>query len=199
MHGFDIDKLKHIPTTLSTSNLSTSLFKLLNNLKSKVDKLDVVKLIPVHVNVSKLRNLVKNGVVTKDLYNAKITNIEDKIPDMTNVATNAFLNAKINEVKGEIPHITNLATTAALTAVGNKTPSATNISLDAQINEVKVGIPNITNLATTAALTAAGDKIPSVCNLVKKTHYNIPSEKFAARLVQANLASIYDIGNFVIS
>ena len=41
-------------------------------------------------------------------------NIEEKIPDITNLATNASLNAKINEVKGEIPNITNLATNASL-------------------------------------------------------------------------------------
>ena len=43
-----------------------------------------------------------------------------KIPDITNLATNASLNAKTNYVKGEIPSVTNLATTAALTAVKNK-------------------------------------------------------------------------------
>ena len=32
----------------------------------------------------------------------RIRNIEDKIPDIPNLATNASLNAKINEVKGEI-------------------------------------------------------------------------------------------------
>ena len=36
-------------------------------------------------------------------------NIEDKISDITNLATNASLDAKINEVKGEIPNITNVA------------------------------------------------------------------------------------------
>ena len=48
------------------------------------------------------------------IYNTKIKNIENKIPDITNLATNASLNAKINEVKGEIPNITNLATNASL-------------------------------------------------------------------------------------
>ena len=57
-------------------------------------------------------------------YNAKIKNIEDKIPDITDLATNVSVNAKINEVKCEIPNITNLATTSSLTAVENKTPSA---------------------------------------------------------------------------
>ena len=70
----------------------------LSNLKSKVDKLDVDKLVPLPVDLSKLSDVVKNVVVKKDLYNAKIENIEGKIPDITNVATNATLKAKINEV-----------------------------------------------------------------------------------------------------
>ena len=103
----DIDKLKNVPSGLSS-------------LKSKVDKLDVDKL-PVPVDLSKLSNVVKNDVVKKDVYNAKIKNIEDKIPDITNLATNTSLNAKINEVKGGIPSITNLATTAALTTLEKET------------------------------------------------------------------------------
>ena len=58
----------------------------------------------------------KNDVVKKDVYNAKIKNIEDKIPDITNLATNASLNAKIYEVKGEIPSTTNFATNVSLNA-----------------------------------------------------------------------------------
>ena len=37
------------------------------------------------------------------MYNDKIKDIEDKIPDITNLATNTTLNTKINEVKNEIP------------------------------------------------------------------------------------------------
>ena len=96
-------------------------------MKSKVDKLDIDKLVPVPVDLSKLSNVVKNDVVKKDVYNAKIKNIEDKIPDITNLATKTTLNAKINEVKGEIPNITNLATTSALTAAENKIPTVSNL------------------------------------------------------------------------
>ena len=39
--------------------------------------------------------------------------MEDKIPDITNLATKTTPNAKMNEVKGEI---NNLATSAALNA-----------------------------------------------------------------------------------
>ena len=76
------------------------------NLKTKLDKLHVDKLIHVPVDLSKLSDVVKNDAVKKDVYNAKIKNIEDKIPNITNLATKTTLNAKINEVKGEIPRIT---------------------------------------------------------------------------------------------
>ena len=191
----DIDKLKNVPSEL-------------RNLKSKVHKLDVDKLVPVPVDLSKLSDVVKNGVVKKDVYNAQIKNIENKIPNITNLTTNTTPNAKINEVKKEIPSITNLAITT---------------DLNVKINEVKNKIPNINNLATTAALTAIENKIPNVSN-VKKTDYNIKtseiknkintyydhdkcittqkfnkliSENFTARLNQACLASKSNIAIFV--
>ena len=122
-------------------------------MKSTVDKLDIDKLVPAPVDLSKLGDTVKNDVVKKDVYHAKIKNIEDKIPDITSLAANTSLNAIIHEVKGEMPSITNLTT---------------NASLNAKINEIKGEIPNITNLATTTALTAVEKKIPNVSNLVKK-------------------------------
>ena len=83
VNKLDIDKLKHVPTNLSY-------------LKSKVDKLDVDKLVHIPVDSSKLSNVVKTDIVKKDVYDAKVKNIEDKIPDITNLATNASLNAEIN-------------------------------------------------------------------------------------------------------
>ena len=59
---------------------------------------------------------MKNDVIKIDVHNSKIKNIEEKIPDITNLATKTTFNAKINEVKGGIPNITNLATTSTLTA-----------------------------------------------------------------------------------
>ena len=52
----DISEVTNVPSGLS-------------NLKSKVD---VDKLVPVLVDVSKLRNVVKNDVVQKDVDNTKI-------------------------------------------------------------------------------------------------------------------------------
>ena len=110
-----INKVENIPRDLIS-------------LRSKVDKLDVDKLVLVAVDLSKLSNLVENEVVKKDAYNAKIKNIEDKIPDITNLATKSALNAKINGAKSEIPSITNFATTTTiLTAVENRIPNVKNL------------------------------------------------------------------------
>ena len=57
----DIDILKNAPTNLS-------------NLQSKVDKLNFDKLVPVPVDLSKLNDLVKNDVIKRDIYKAKIKN-----------------------------------------------------------------------------------------------------------------------------
>ena len=71
-------------------------------MKSKVYKLDVDKLLPFLVDISKLSDVVKRDVVTKDVYNAKIKNIEDKISDITNLATKTALNAVENKVPNVI-------------------------------------------------------------------------------------------------
>ena len=126
-------------------------------MKSKVDKFDVDKLVPVPVDLGTLSEVVKNDVVKKDLYNAKIKNIEGKIPDNTNLAANTTLNAKINELKNKIPSITNLATSA---------------SLNSKRNEVQGEIPSITKLTTTAALTTAENKIPNASDVAKKADYD---------------------------
>ena len=94
-------------------NVSTNL----SDLNSKVYKFDADKLVHVPVNLSTRSDTVKKYVVKRDVYIAKTKNIEDKITDITYLATNASLNAKTNDVKGEIPSITSLATNAALTTV----------------------------------------------------------------------------------
>ena len=72
-------------------------------MKSKVDQLDVDKLAPAPADLSKLSDVAENAVVKRDVCDATITNIEDKMPDITNLATNTSLNGKIQK---EIPSIT---------------------------------------------------------------------------------------------
>ena len=75
--------------------------------------------------------------VKKDVYNAKINNIEDKISDIANLTTNASLNAKINQVKNKMPNITDLAITTALTAAENKITNISNLVNKTDYNTTK--------------------------------------------------------------
>ena len=51
------------------------------------------------------------------------------------MAANGSLNAKINEVKNKIPNITNLATPTALTAVENKIPNVSKFDYNTKSSE----------------------------------------------------------------
>ena len=55
-------------------------------------KLYIDKLVPVPTDFSKLSNAVKNNVIKKTNYNAKVADIEGKIPDISNLATKTALN-----------------------------------------------------------------------------------------------------------
>ena len=69
----DIKNISHVDT--SSFALKTNLA----NLKTDVDKLDIDKLVPVPVDLSKLSNVVKNEVVKKTVYEklvAKVNNID---------------------------------------------------------------------------------------------------------------------------
>ena len=68
-------------------------------MKSKVHKLDIDKLVPVSVHLSKLSDAIKNGDVKKDVYNAKIKNIEDKMPSITNLDITVVPTTIENEIR----------------------------------------------------------------------------------------------------
>ena len=117
----------------------------LAQLKSEVDKFDIDKLSeldadklkPVAIGLSNRSDVVKNDDVKKDVYNARAKNIEDEIPDITNLATYTILNAKRNEVKDEILNNTNFTATA----VESKTPNVNDLvkkaDYDAEIKYIK--------------------------------------------------------------
>ena len=64
-------------THVDTSNFAIKTN--LANLKTEVDKLDIDKLVPVPLDISKLSNVVKNDVVKKTVYDklvAEVNNID---------------------------------------------------------------------------------------------------------------------------
>ena len=53
---------------------------------------------PFPVDLSKLSDVDTNGLVKKTDYNAKITDIEDKIPDVSNLTTKTALTTVENKI-----------------------------------------------------------------------------------------------------
>ena len=107
------------------------------DIDNKLGELDANKLKAVHIDLKKLSDAVDKKLVKKDVYNAKIRDVEHKIPDIATLVSAA----KTNKVKGKICSITNLATTTALTTGKNKISKATTdlvkkADYDAEIKDI---------------------------------------------------------------
>ena len=108
------------------SHVDTSSFALKTNLavlKSEVDKLDIDKLLPVPVDLSKLNDFVKNDVIKKSDYNAKITEIEGNIPDISYLATKTSLNTVENKIPDTSGLVKKTDYNSKITEIEDKTES----------------------------------------------------------------------------
>ena len=96
----EIKNISHID--ISSFALKTNLA----NLKTEVDELDIDKLVPISVDLSKLSDLVKNDVVEKDVYNklvAKVDNI-----DTSEFALKTKYDIDKTELENKIPNTSGL-------------------------------------------------------------------------------------------
>ena len=192
----DIKNISHVDT--SSFVLKTNLA----SLKTEVHKLDIEKLKPVPVDLSKLSDVVKN-VVKKTVYGklvAKVNNIdtsgfalktkhdtdkselENKIPDVADFVKKTDYNAKITDIEGKIPDVTNLATKTALTTAENKTPSLSNLvkttDYDTKVTEIKKKLTNHSHdkyITTPEFNTLAADVFNvrlAQANLITETNFD---------------------------
>ena len=176
----DIKDITHVDT--SSYALKTNLA----NLKTEVDKIDTEKLKTVPDDLAKLSNVVKNDVVKKTEFTTlknkvdgidtnnfvsktkfakDIKDLDDKIPDVSALATKSSVTYLITQaeykndkIDKKIPDISRLASKTELTAVENKIQDATglvkksdyaaeitsikndyvtNVSLDSKLNDLK--------------------------------------------------------------
>ena len=140
---------------------------------------------PVPTDLSKLSTVVKN-VFKKADYSKLVTKVNNI--DTSGLVKKTDYNTEITEIEGKIPDISNLATKTALTTVENKIPDISNLATKTLVNKVENRIPDISNPATKAALTTVEDKIPNISNPVKKSGYNakITSTESNVKNLQAN-------------
>ena len=141
----DLKNVTHVDT--SSFALKTNLA----NLKTEVDKLDIEKLAPVPVDLSKLSDVVKNDVVKKSFYDklaAKVNNI-----DTSDFVLKTKYQTGKTELEKKISDLTDFVKKTNLIELENK-------------------VPDISSLPIKTPLTAVENKIPSVSSLVKKPDYN---------------------------
>ena len=113
-------------------HVNTSRFALKTNLatlKTEVDKLDIDKLVPFPVDLSKLSYLVKNNAIKRDVYDKLVAEVnsidtsgfvlktkydtdkselENKIPDTSGLVKKTDYDAKITDIESKIPDVGNL-------------------------------------------------------------------------------------------
>ena len=167
----------------NVSDVDASSFALktnLGNIKTEVDELDIDKLAPVPVDLSKVSDVVKDDVVKKTAYD-KLVAIVNAIPLNNIDAINFVLKTKYQtdktELEKKIPDVSILVKKTKLTELENK-------------------IPDISNLVSKTALTAIENKIPSVSNLVKKTDYNTKITEVENKLNNHNYGNYIDTAGF---
>ena len=73
--------------------------------------------------VAKVNNIDTSDFVLKTKYQTDKTELEKKIPDVTDFVKKT----KLTELENKIPYVSSLATKTALTAVENKTPSVSSV------------------------------------------------------------------------
>ena len=152
----DISKLTSVPLDLP---------KLSNVVKNDVVKKTEYDRLVNKVNGIETTNFVSRTKYEKDGsdFENKTNKIDKKIFDVSDLIKKADFNSKITEVEGKIPSISNLATKSALTAVENKIPDISGLATNSALTAVENKIPDVTSLITKtefdAKLKAISDRV----------------------------------------
>ena len=155
----------------NVTHVGTSSFALKKNLailKTGLDQLDIKKLAPVPVDLSKLSHVDKTDVAKKTVYDkldAKVNNI-----DTSNFVLKTKYQTAKTELEKKIPDLTDFVKKTKLTEKENK-------------------IPDVSSLATKTALIVVENKIPSVSSIVRKqlmTQKTVRLKKNLLIIIMAN-------------
>ena len=152
-------------------------------LKTEEDKIDVDKLKTAPVDLAKLTNVVKNDVVKKTDYNAKVTSIEAQIAGITkNTVDNLADTTKLK------------ATDTNSFAARTKFSADTN-ALDDKIDGLEKKKPDISGLATKTSLNSYlqtstfNSKVTEVENKIKAADIIAKSASTKANTIRSDLTS----------
>ena len=173
----DVKNITHVDVSsfASKTNLAA--------LKTEVDKIDVDKLKRTNTDLAKLSNVVKNDVVKKTDYNAKVTSIESQIASVTKNTTD-----NLND-------ITKLKAVDTSNFVLETNFSADINTLDDKIDGVGKKISDISGLATKTSLNAYlqtstfNSKVTEVESKINDTDIIAKSAVTKANTIRSNLTA----------
>ena len=173
----DLKNITHVDVSsfASKTNLAA--------LKTEVDKIDTGKLKTTPADLAKLTNVVKNDVVKKTDYNAKVTSIEGQIAGLTKNTTD-----NLND-------ITKLKAVDTNNFVLKTKFSGDINTLDDEIDGVEKKQPNISGLATKTSLndylkvSTFNSKVTEVESKIKDTDIIAKSAVTKANTIRSNLTS----------
>ena len=154
------------------------------NLKTEVDKLDIDKLVSVPADLSKLSNAVNNDVVKKTEYDKLVSKVNNIDIGVGKFILKSDYDADKTKLENKIPNISNLATKAVLNTIENKTPNISNLATKAALNTIENKIPDVSNLVKKSDYDT---KIKDIENkYITTTEFNkLASDAVNARIVQA--------------
>ena len=155
----DLKDITHVDISSFTSKTN------LAALKSEIDKIDTDKLKTVPDDLAKLSNVVKNDTVKKTEYSSLKTKV-DNIDTSNFVSRTKYekdesdFEDKLTKIENKIPDITNLATKSSITSLLLTITFNSKITeIENKITSVDNKIPSISGLATKTELTNIENKI----------------------------------------
>ena len=141
----DVDKFKVVPIDLT---------KLSDAVKNEVVK----KKTEFNTLKTKVDNIDTDDYVLKTKYDSEIGNLKLKIPDSGGLVQSSTLNSKLTELENKIPDIKNFATKSDIVSTESKIPYVGYLILktkfDTDLKGLENKIPNVSNLVTKTDYTA---------------------------------------------
>ena len=117
------------------------------------------------------------------VFNSKITEVENKIPDIKNLASKT----ELATVENEIPNISSFVTKSELTTVETKIPDINGFvkkkktDYSAKINELENKIPNVSGLVSLTKFATELKKVDDKVSLNKIKNNDIDSAYFRGK------------------
>ena len=154
---------------------------------------------PVPVGLSKLSDVVKNDVVKKDVYNKLVTKVNSI--DTSGFVLKTKYDTDKSELENKIPDVSNLVKKTKLTELENKIPDISNLAAKTALTTVENKIPDVSNLVQktdyNTKVTEIGNKLNNHNDdkYIDTPEFNkLAGDVFNARLAQANLITKTDFG-----